>query len=210
LTIFVLAAAEVPVAIIDGLNIFRGYLIRCLFLITYFNNIQKLGFIMRFASTLAITASLLLTGCWSYSNSGGVVKYHGFDEANGSSETRLDADTSTFHSIGFHVLEAKWAVDSKSAWYEGTPVSDGSGKPALIDGKSFKVITGGFYARDRNHIYFMSSVTTADPVNFRAFDKVWGYDGKDLYYQGSGTERCTLKTLSSLKRACEEHLAKVS
>jgi|SRR6185437_12632357 len=160
----------------------------------------------------ALTLTLLLSGCWRYSTSGGVVRYHGFDESNGSWDVTLTADPSTFRTIGFHIIETKWAVDAKAAWYEGRPVHDpDSDKPALLDGKSFKLLSGGFYAKDRQHVIFTNEVVKANPTNFKVFDKVWGYDGNDVYYEGSATEHCTSKKLYTytLKQACDHYLGNI-
>ena len=161
-----------------------------------------------------LTLGSLLSGCWHYSNSGGVVKWHGFDESRGRTEHTLDdADASTFHSVGFHIIEDDWAIDSKHAWYQGQLIHDlETHDPVVIDPASFMDL-GGLFAKDRSHVLYADRLTTADPENFKVLGRGWGYDGKNLYYEGRpAAADCTFEFDAGnlRKQECESYRVQVS
>jgi hypothetical protein len=88
------------------------------------------------------------------------------------------------------------------SWNEG---SGGSSRPLTqADPRTFQVLRGGFYASDRNAVFFKgTALTNADRATFVAFDKNYAKDRYHAFHYGQVIAGVDAPTFALAPDLCE-------
>ena len=78
-------------------------------------------------------------------------------------------------AVSFTAFDSTYAKDKSAAYFDGHPISG-------ADATSFDVLTGGGFAKDRNHVYQLDRPISDDPAHFQLLDGGLSKDSSAVYW----------------------------